>query len=239
MGVDPGASQLASTWYVPHDAWRPIKACAAGADQRVRLLFGRGGDVIGMGGRSPQMHRWTRNTDRQPFGRPARVHDLGTSLDKGSAAAPRRLPPSAVASGRWGAPVVAVMWPTVEGSATPRRRPQSKQVPPWRTRSSVALIDPQRLSSINLFCTAKVLLFDHLVVGPVGNYSAQAVLQRPGSQPGLAIAAGRFLMCQALVDLEPLRRAAIRAAPLNPINAPSPEPIANATTSQPMSVAHI
>jgi hypothetical protein len=39
-------------------------------------------------------------------------------------------PPSAVASGRWGAPVAGVMWPTVEDRATPRRRPQSKQVPP-------------------------------------------------------------------------------------------------------------
>jgi hypothetical protein len=30
-------------------------------------------------------------------------------------------PPSAVASGRWGAAVAEVMWPTVEGRATPRR----------------------------------------------------------------------------------------------------------------------
>jgi hypothetical protein len=44
--------------------------------------------------------------------------------------------------------------------------------------------------------------------------------------------------CQ-LVDLDPLRRAAIRAAPLNPISIPSPEPTANAAMSQPMSVAHI
>jgi hypothetical protein len=51
-------------------------------------------------------------------------------------------PPSAAASGRWGAPVAGVMWPTVEGRATPCRRPQSKQVPPWRPRSSVAESDP-------------------------------------------------------------------------------------------------
>ena len=53
-------------------------------------------------------------------------------------------PPSAVASGRWGAPVAGVMWPPVEGRATPRRRPQSKQVPPWRPRSSVAQSDPKQ-----------------------------------------------------------------------------------------------
>jgi hypothetical protein len=51
-------------------------------------------------------------------------------------------PPSAAASGRWGAPVAGVM-PTVEGRATPCRRPQSKQVPPWRPRSSVAESDPE------------------------------------------------------------------------------------------------
>src|SRR5579864_5697198 len=33
-------------------------------------------------------------------------------------------PPSAVASGRWGAPVAGVMWPTVEDRATPRRQVQ-------------------------------------------------------------------------------------------------------------------
>src|ERR1700692_1018524 len=41
------------------------------------------------------------------------------------------------------------MWPTVEGRATPCRRPQSKQVPPWRPRSSVALIDPLRTSGVH------------------------------------------------------------------------------------------
>jgi hypothetical protein len=44
----------------------------------------------------------------------------------------------------WRTPVAGVMWPTVEGRATPRRRPQSKQVPPWWPRSSVAEADPQR-----------------------------------------------------------------------------------------------
>ena len=38
----------------------------------------------------------------------------------------------------WGAPVAGVMWPTVEGRATPRRRPQSKQVPPPRPRGAAA-----------------------------------------------------------------------------------------------------
>jgi len=40
--------------------------------------------------------------------------------------------------------VAGVMWPTIEGRATPCRRPQSKQVPPWRPRSSVAESDPLR-----------------------------------------------------------------------------------------------
>jgi hypothetical protein len=31
-----------------------------------------------------------------------------------------------------------VMWPTAEGRVAPCRRPQSKQVPPWRPRSAVA-----------------------------------------------------------------------------------------------------
>jgi len=38
------------------------------------------------------------------------------------------------------------MWPTVEDRATPRRRPQSKDVPPWRPRSSVAESDPMPTS---------------------------------------------------------------------------------------------
>jgi hypothetical protein len=41
-------------------------------------------------------------------------------------------PASAAASGRWGAPVAGLIWPTVEGRATHCQRPQSKQVPPWR-----------------------------------------------------------------------------------------------------------
>jgi hypothetical protein len=53
-------------------------------------------------------------------------------------------PPSAVAAGPWGAPVAGVMWPTVEGRATPRRRPQSKRVLPWRSRRLVSLTDPLR-----------------------------------------------------------------------------------------------
>jgi hypothetical protein len=51
---------------------------------------------------------------------------------------PRHRERRAAASGRWGTPVAGVMWPTVEGRATPCQRPQSKQVPPWRPRSSVA-----------------------------------------------------------------------------------------------------
>jgi Helix-turn-helix len=43
------------------------------------------------------------------------------------------------------------------------RRPLSKQVPPWRSQKLAAVFDPLRPSSANLFCTANVLLFDHLV----------------------------------------------------------------------------
>jgi hypothetical protein len=46
-----------------------------------------------------------------------------------------------VATGLRGAPVDGVMWPTVEDRATPRQRPQSKQVPPWRSRSSASRCD--------------------------------------------------------------------------------------------------
>jgi hypothetical protein len=53
------------------------------------------------------------------------------------------------------APTAGVMWPTVEGRATPRRRPQSKQVPPWRPRSSAAESDPKRLSIQLTSCNAR------------------------------------------------------------------------------------
>jgi hypothetical protein len=68
-----------------------------------------------------------------------RLQGNGVTLWCGPVQAP---PPSAVASGRWGAPVAEVMWPTIEGRATSRRRPLSKQVPPWRPRSSAAHSDP-------------------------------------------------------------------------------------------------
>jgi hypothetical protein len=92
----------------------------------------------------PPSHRWFRGSlsrsgayGNRGFGRPVLCCAASVRWWPGAGAAP-----SAVESGRWGAPVVAVMWPTVEGRATPRRRPQSKQVPPWRPRSSVAASDP-------------------------------------------------------------------------------------------------
>jgi hypothetical protein len=84
--------------------------------------------------------------------RPRNAGERATSrLPPGLSAAPRESlvgpvqapPASAAASGRWGAPVAGVV-PTVEGRATPCRRPQSKQVPRWRPRSLVAPIDPFR-----------------------------------------------------------------------------------------------
>jgi hypothetical protein len=48
-----------------------------------------------------------------------------------------------------------VMWPTVEGAApTPRRRPQSKQVLPCRSRSSAAQIDPLLTRKQKKWCSA-------------------------------------------------------------------------------------
>jgi hypothetical protein len=91
-------------------------------------------------------------------------YTISSRLRKGALAAGygpvQAPPPSAVASGRWGAPVAGVMWPTAERRATPRRRPQSKQVLPCRSRSAAAQIDPQRTSRcfgfrcrIQEFCT--------------------------------------------------------------------------------------
>ena len=73
-----------------------------------------------------------------------RASNITASMD-GSAIGPVQAPPpSAAASGRRGAPVAGVMWPTIQGRATPCRRPVSKRVLPSRSRSSASLDDPQR-----------------------------------------------------------------------------------------------
>jgi hypothetical protein len=99
-----------------------------------------------------QFRRWTHPRLRSanfwafPFAASAGGRIGGAAFSKRSpVVGPVQAPPrSAVASGRWGAPVARVMWPTVEGRATPRRRPQSEQVPPWWSPSWMAPIDPFR-----------------------------------------------------------------------------------------------
>jgi hypothetical protein len=79
--------------------------------------------------------------------------------DRFCALAPVQAPPS----DRWGAPVVAMKWPTVEGRATPCRRPQSNQVPPWRARSSVGTFSGHSIVLLSRLLRSENRLRDHAV----------------------------------------------------------------------------
>ena len=88
-------------------------------------------------------HRTGRRS-RYSTCRPRRRPSHRWQCHSGSAPAPREAAPATVGASRAGTPVAGMMWPTVEGRATPRRRPQSKQVLPWRPQGPVARSDPWR-----------------------------------------------------------------------------------------------
>src|SRR5208337_3936323 len=80
----------------------------------------------------------------------------------------------------------------------PCRRPQSKQVPPWRPRSSVAESDPKRAFVLDKLQTPGLPLF--------GSYASEIRLVR--TRDGAVLSGVVFMRVFGASDLQPLAQRA-------------------------------